>query len=158
MSHPVSVLQGRCCILDELTTQGFDRSDVPVGRAFPGKVCSAYSKVSILTALGKMLWANRNGFWKQSKRSSLNCNGHRTEMGKNPISLMYKSNPNTDPTVGYFVDDLWLDGLRMWTSCSWLLTARIKQALLSFIVQHRQWGTGSNREGNMLSKWWDKYR
>lgn len=98
-SVPISVLQGRCCISGKLTTLGFYRSNVPngtwpcwdSGHGFAGKVYPSYSKVLILTALEKILWANWNGFWKQSSCSSSNCNGHRTEMEKNSISWMYKT-------------------------------------------------------------------
>lgn len=65
-SVPISILQGRCRLLDDLTTLGFYRSNVPHGngprQASVGKVYAVYSEISILTALGKMLWANRNGF------------------------------------------------------------------------------------------------
>lgn len=32
--------------------------------------------------------------------------GTEQKWGKNPIYLMNRCNPNTDPTVGYFLDDL----------------------------------------------------
>lgn len=63
----ISILEWRCCILDELTTLSFTGQIFRMetdpfracGQGFFVKFHIAYSEVSIVTALGKMLWAER---------------------------------------------------------------------------------------------------